>query len=381
MNTNNTNTNMNMDASSMSSAIQQAIFFNNKGTRLVRQCQYGGAVQSFTSVLKILKPLAVIVEGKHAHRVHHSYEGNNNHDNATDDATDDETDDNTDANTDVDADASTVRSMPLTISFNNKSIDTGTNEDDTLTRATQMDHPSSLSLLSLDTASDSASDSITTKSSFTTSTSTQKLKSKHFVFRDPVFIPPESTTYMTDDNNPLLYYSHGLLSKFLMIVMYNLALTLHLHALSLVSLSSSSSSSSSSTSTSSSTSSSSKYKRNHMKDNKNKIQKLYIRSKQLYELALKMHLEHVVDDIDPLFLLALTNNLGLVYHTMKDKVRSKLCYQNMFSTMMYLLDSHHEDSSTQSQSSDIKECIWDGLLSNAMKILFKHTYEIAAAAA
>jgi len=102
----------------------------------------------------------------------------------------------------------------------------------------------------------------------------------------------------------------------------------------------------------------------------------------MYELALKMHLE--LDDnvdVDPLFTLALTNNLGLIYHTMNKKDRSTICFQNMFSTMIYLLDSnsYHEDSSTQ--SSITKECIWDGLLSNAMNILFKHTYEMGAAAA
>jgi len=91
-----------------------------------------------------------------------------------------------------------------------------------------------------------------------------------------------------------------------------------------------------------------------------------------------MHLE-LEDDIDPLFTLALTNNLGLIYRTMNEKVRSKICFQNMFSTMMYLLDSsQHEDTSTPQS---IHMDIWDGLLSNAMNILHKHTYEVAAAAA
>jgi len=109
------------------------------------------------------------------------------------------------------------------------------------------------------------------------------------------------------------------------------------------------------------------------------IKKLFTRSRKLYELAFELHLD---TDVDPLFTLALTNNLGLIYRTLNDTVRSKTCFMNMFSTMMYLLDSqssHHngEDSSLQSTSS--KE--WNGLLSNAMDILFKHTYEVAAAAA
>merc|ERR1712238_550637 len=89
-------------------------------------------------------------------------------------------------------------------------------------------------------------------------------KPKYFVFHDPVVIPPESLPSRSasatigintneDDNDDdvvdeLSLYSSAFFSKFLMIVMYNLALTLHLHALSL-SASVSSSSNSSTTAT------------------------------------------------------------------------------------------------------------------------------------
>merc|ERR1712161_3327 len=140
--------------------------------------------------------------------------------------------------------------------------------------------------------------------------------------------------------------------------MYNLALTLHLHALSLTSTVSSSKTKSS-------------------KSMKHKIQKLFVRSKKLYELTLQMHLVEDSDltsdgNDDPLFTLALTNNLGLIYRILNERVQSKTCFTNMFSTMMYLLDCKFDSHS-------IKQ--WDGLFSNAMDILFKHTYEIAAAAA
>merc|ERR1719162_1401258 len=170
-------------------------------------------------------------------------------------------------------------------------------------------------------------------------------KLRHFVFRDPIVIDESSQ------------YSPELLSKFLMIVMYNLALTLHLHALSLASTVSSSS------------------KNKSSKSMKNKIKKLFVRSKKLYELTLQMHLEDdnsSDDNNDPLFTLALTNNLGLIYRLLNERAQSNTCFKNMFSTMMYLLDCNVESHS-------IKE--WDGLFSNAMDILFKHTYEVAAAAA
>merc|ERR1712238_140403 len=184
------------------------------------------------------------------------------------------------------------------------------------------------------------------------SSSATSRKLRHFVFRDPIVIDDSSSQYSPES-----------LSKFLMIVMYNLALTLHLHALSLASTVSSSSSSS---------------KTKSSKSMKHKIQKLFVRSKKLYELTLQMHLNEDSTDLtsdgndDPLFTLALTNNLGLIYRILNERVQSTTCFTNMLSTMMYLLDCKFDSQS-------IKQ--WDGLFSNAMDILFKHTYEVAAAAA
>jgi len=284
-------------------------------------------MKSFTDVLEILKPLAVIAED-HKHK-HSRYQG----------------DDNDNGNgivTNTDDSSSATNSVPLTISFTNKSMESRT----------------SSSSLDKDVDTDVDTDTASTIKFRDTQ------KRRHFVFRDPVVIPPESCIPSSASA------SSKLLSKFLMIVMYNVALTFHLHALSLVA----SSSSSSSSSIVSSSSSNKKKKKN--------AKKLFSQSKKIYELALKMHLE-LDDDVDPLFTLALTNNLGLIYRTMNKKsVRCTICFQNMFSTMMYLLDSHsyHEDSSTSTTQS-INKDIWDGLLSNAMNILFKHTYDVAAAAA
>jgi len=308
--------NSNTECTNMSSAIQEAILLNNKGTRLVRQCQYDAALQSFTTVIEMLKPLAAIAE---EHK---------------------EKEDDEIGNADADTNADTESSVPLTISFTNKSMDTDTFDDsndinDSKTTTTPSSRTSSSSSSSLDT--DLAS--------------TLKF-GQHFVFRDPVIIPTASIPFA----------SSASLSKFLMIVMYNVALTFHLHALSFASSSSPTAAVVSS------------------KKKKRKAKKYFAQSKEVYELALKMHLE-LDDDIDPLFTLALTNNLGLIYRTTKRKDKSTICFQNMFSTMMYLLDTnayHEQDAST---SSNIQECIWDGLLSNAMNILFKHMYEVAAAAA
>mmetsp|Transcript_9213 Transcript_9213/g.10191 ORF Transcript_9213/g.10191 Transcript_9213/m.10191 type:complete len:302 (-) Transcript_9213:81-986(-) len=295
----------------MSSAIQEAIFLNNKGTRSVRECDYDSALQSFTVVIEMLKPLAAIAE----------------------DEKDNEEDDN---DNDADTVDDTDSSVPLTISFTNKSMDTDTFDDRNDVNDNTTTTPSS----------SRTSSSASSSSSLDTDLASTIQFGQHFVFRDPVIIPTESIPSASSSS----------LSKFLMIVMFNVALTFHLHAISLASSSSSSSS---------------------KKKTKMKAKKYFAQAKKIYELALKMHLE-LDDDIDPLFTLALTNNLGLIYRTMKRKDKSTICFQNMFSTMMYLLDSnaYHEQ-----ESCIIKECIWDGLLSNAMTILFKHTYEVAAAAA
>lgn len=125
--------------------------------------------------------------------------------------------------------------------------------------------------------------------------------------------------------------------------MYNLALTLHLHALSLSSSSG---------------------------NNDKKTKKLFFRARKLYELAFEMHLDESCD-VNLLFTLALINNLGLIYNVIGETQRSRTCFKNMFSTMMYLLDSN--------ESQSVKE--WDGLLSNVMDILFEQHREIAAPAA
>merc|ERR1712194_356098 len=153
-----------------------------------------------------------------------------------------------------------------------------------------------------------------------------------------------------DDNfDELSLYSSEFFSKFLMIVMYNLAMTLHLHALSLSSSVHSSSVSSSSGNNSSTTRTATTIKH---------IKKLFVRSRNLYELAFEMHVD--ADDVDLSFTLALLNNLGLIYYTVKEKDRSTTCFKNMFSTMMYVMDSKESHSI-------IKE--WDGLFANAMDIL------------
>jgi len=308
--------------SNMSASIQQAIVENNAGTRFVRQCHYDSAVKSFTSVLKILKPLAEIVEDNKTAAAG----GNNDNDNTT----------NIRDNTESDTESSSV---PLTISFHNKAMDTKNNANDNDTTTKTPSRTASLS-------SSSPSPSPDTVASPSTRLSR---KLRHFVFRDPIVIDESSS------------YSPELLSKFLMIVMYNLALTLHLHALSLASTVSSSSSS----------------KIRSSKSMKHKIQKLFVRSKKLYELTLQMHLVEDSDltsdgNDDPLFTLALTNNLGLIYRLLNERVQSTTCFTNMLSTMMYLLDCKFDSQS-------IKQ--WDGLFSNAMDILHKHTYEVAAAAA
>jgi len=159
-----------------------------------------------------------------------------------------------------------------------------------------------------------------------------------------------------------------LFSKFLMIVMYNLALTLHLHAIS-IGNDGSSYDKELNTTNISNDADVSRPSSAPIPDQK-KSMKLFLRARKLYELAFEMHLDESCN-VSLLFTLALINNLGLVYDMVGEKRRSQTCFKNMFSTMMYLVDSN--------ESQAIEE--WDGLLSNVMEILFKEQCEIAAPAA
>mmetsp|Transcript_56195 Transcript_56195/g.62933 ORF Transcript_56195/g.62933 Transcript_56195/m.62933 type:complete len:370 (+) Transcript_56195:86-1195(+) len=350
---------------SITATIQHAVCENNAGSRLVRQCQYDAAVKSFTSVLKILKPLAAILEQQQQQQ---------NDDN---DSSNDNDNDTTDTTT------TSNSTVPFKISFVNNNNNTmilddedDTKEDTTMTSTTEtMNEVSVVSVLpEMITSSPEVSASykhkiIAAKQQKCRASSPFARKPKYFVFHDPVVIPPESlpsrstaTTRMNtnddddDDFDELSLYSSEFFSKFLMIVMYNLALTLHLHALSLSASVRSLSKSDKSSSFSTTTATTIKH-----------IKKLFLRSRKLYELAFEMHLDA---DVDLLFTLALINNLGLIYYTVNEKDRSTTCFKNMFSTMMYLMDSKEAHSITE----------WDGLLANAMDIL-KIGNAVAASAA
>merc|ERR1712238_522607 len=223
---------------SITATIQQAVFENNAGSRLVRQCHYDAAVKSFTSVLKILKPLAAILEQQQ-----HNDRFENNDDN------------------DI---SNTVQFKISFVNNNNTMImDDDDTEKDTAITCTK-ETMNDLSVLSVSPEVSVPASSPEVSASYThkllaskqhnynnngTASSPFARKPKYFVFHDPVVIPPESlpsrltgtgtatsaTGLNTNDDNDdeLSLYSSEFFSKFLMIVMYNLALTLHLHALSL----------------------------------------------------------------------------------------------------------------------------------------------------
>merc|ERR1712238_612778 len=224
---------------SITATIQHAVCENNAGSKLVRQCHYDAAVKSFTSVLKILKPLAAILEQQQ-----HNDRFENNDDNDS---------------------SNTVQFKISFVNNNNTMImgddDTEKDTDMTCTKETMND----LSVLSVSPEVSVPASSPEVSASYThkllaskqhnynnnngTASSPFARKPKYFVFHDPVVIPPESlpsrstatatTTSATemntndDNDDELSLYSSEFFSKFLMIVMYNLALTLHLHALSL----------------------------------------------------------------------------------------------------------------------------------------------------
>jgi len=367
----------------ISPAIHQAVFVNNEGTKLVRECQFDAAVRSFTAVLKILKPLAALVE---ANDNNQAVQIPNDEclpmsisfsDNATVDAIRSSSGNTVDNihNNSVSFDG-----------FNSlRQTDPASPEDDIdIDTEPQSQSPQSPSQIyrhggiSPRPASRkkqrrvSAAGASKLLAASRPANNFARRKTSHFVFRDPVEIPPESVPSNVSVESKGGHSSSELFSKFLMIVMYNLALTLHLHALSLSNTTNAyrrQNYANVNVNVNVNNTNSSNNNNNGGGDEK-KAKKLFLRSRKLYELAFEMHLDESCD-VNLLFTLALINNLGLVYDVMGQKQRSKTCFKNMFSTMMYLMDSN--------ESHTVKE--WDGLLSNVMDILFQQHSEIAAPAA
>merc|ERR1712194_507724 len=168
---------------SITATIQHAVCENNAGSRLVRQCHYDAAVKSFTSVLKILKPLAAILE---QHQQQHDDNDSNNDD--------DSSNDNADTTT-------TSSTVPFKISFvnnnnnNNTMIldDDDTDEDTTMTSTEEtMNDVSVVSVLpEMITSSPEVSASYKHKiiaAKQHNCNSPFARKPKYFVFHDPVVI-------------------------------------------------------------------------------------------------------------------------------------------------------------------------------------------------
>lgn len=363
--------------------IRRAVSVNNGGTELLRDRRYQAAVKSFTSVLTILKPLAAIVEGNNVangndgNGYYHSNDSNNSDS------------------------GNPASSMPLSMNFAAGSSSGSGNDGETSRRhhrhqegpvdndsgdIDMMDAASAAATRRSSLSSDnnkrkkdegeraeslpatSSSPSATKPLSASSSPPLAKKRLGYFVFRDPVEIPIESvprtvsipiapTADPQDGSDGLS--SSDLFSKFIMIVMYNLALTLHLQAIE--------------ADDGDGVENNSKTGGRRSGINR-RARRLFARARKLYELAFEMHLDESCEDVNLLFTLALINNLGLIYDRTGETSRSETCFGNMLSTMMYLTDSN--------ESSNVKQ--WDGLLSNVMDILFfkkKVMYEVAAPAA
>lgn len=154
----------------------------------------------------------------------------------------------------------------------------------------------------------------------------------YFVFQDPIDIPLD---VIPRQSSP----SQKLITKFVVVVTYNLALAVHLCSLLY----------------------------------QNQPEQLRVglsRAQKLYELAFQMHLQESCD-VTLLYSLALMNNLGLIYRMLGDEERSQRCFGNQLTTMMYLLEAQ--------EAQTIKQ--WDGLFSNVMELVLKKDREITAPAA
>lgn len=62
-----------------------------------------------------------------------------------------------------------------------------------------------------------------------------------------------------------------------------------------------------------------------------------VRALRLYELAFNLQREELAEN-DVLFVLAVTNNLGLLHRQLDDQIASTQCFQIVLSTLMFLAD-------------------------------------------
>ena len=184
----------------------------------------------------------------------------------------------------------------------------------------------------------------------------QDKEEEYFIFQDPIEIPLDVVPKRSAPSKKLI-------TKFVVVVMYNLALAVHMSAehspvqeeshccdhcdcdgdidMSLSSY-----------------------------DDEERRRIMLVRAQKLYELAFQMHLEESCD-VTLLYSLALMNNLGLIYRMTGDVDRSQRCFKNQLSTMMYLLEAQ--------EARTIKQ--WDGLFSNVMNFVLKEQMDISAPAA
>jgi hypothetical protein len=341
-------------ASMASSIARRAAVFNNEGTALLQAGRCRDAVQAFTAVLGTLKPFipggtsaggdsnvgcvtatvsqpAVVAMGATSGdnddgRSHgNSTSPNNRYDQS-----------NTTATAQRECDNKFIQSSAASASTTTAADTTSSGTKRKRSHSNSFSLPSQYSAAMTAAAAAAASDIDGVDSD----------GPGYFVFQDPIEIPLDVIPRRSAPSKKLI-------TKFVVVTMYNLALAVHLSA---------------EAEAENCDMSSDDDDYDDDRDERRLVE--LARAQRLYELAFQMHLEESCD-VTLLYSLALMNNLGLIYRIMGDVDRSQRCFQNQLSTMMYLLEAQ--------EARTIKQ--WDGLFSNVMNFVLKSGHGISAPAA
>jgi tetratricopeptide (TPR) repeat protein len=88
----------------------------------------------------------------------------------------------------------------------------------------------------------------------------------------------------------------------------------------------------------------------------------------IYEYAFQIQAQEDVD-LSDIFPLAILNNLGHVHTLLQNHEKAELCFQNLLSCMLYILDQQSMERPREEKKT-LSSC-WTGLLSNCTELIFR----------
>ena len=100
---------------------------------------------------------------------------------------------------------------------------------------------------------------------------------------------------------------------------------------------------------------------------------------RLYELASHLEQKRFTNGTNPLFMMAIVNNLGAIHHELNERENAQLFFQHLLSTMLFITEYSNGEEKEKVVSEDVNEIFFN----NVMHLIFQgggKNYCTAAAA-